>query len=488
MALGQGPEAALDFVERHRLWSGEQVEAAGRIDKEIAARALEVVRLSFPDQHGILRGKTVMAADAARVMRNGCSITSTLLAKDTSHKTVFPVFTAGGGFGMAEMEGGGDLLMIPDPLSFRVLPWAPQTGWLLCDLHFADGRPVPFATRHLYGQVLQRLRDAGFDFKAGLEVEFHVFKLDDSRVAPEHATWPPAAPQVSFISPGYALLTETRFDQIEPILETVRRDVVALGLPLRSVEIELGPSQCEFTFHPQIGLAAADTMMLFRSAVKQICRRLGHHATFMCRPLLPNVLPSGWHLHQSLADRQSGANVFMPAADGQWLSPIGSAYLAGLIEHARAAAAFTTPTINGYKRYRSYSLAPDRAIWGHDNRGVMVRALGGAGDAATRLENRLGEPAANPYLYMAAQIVAGLDGIARKLDPGQCADTPYETAAPFLPRSLEEALTALRQDTCFSEGFGARFIDYYLRIKEFEIARYQAEVTEWEQREYFELF
>jgi glutamine synthetase len=488
MSSTQGRAGAPSFVERHGLWSEEQIEAAARVDKLIEERALEVVRFSFPDQHGILRGKTVMAADAARAMRNGCSITSTLLAKDTSHRTVFPVFTAGGGFGLPEMEGGGELLMIADPTSFRILPWAPQTGWLICDLHFADGRPVPFATRHLYRQALRRLADAGFDFNVGLEVEFHVFKLDDPRLAPADATWPGEPPQVSFITQGYAYLTETRFDQMEHILETVRRDVVALGLPLRSVEIELGPSQCEFTFHPQVGLAAADSMMLFRSAVKQICRRLGHHASFMCRPRLPNVLPCGWHLHQSLRDRRGGGNVFVPGEDGQWLSSIGSAYLGGLLEHARAAAAFSTPTLNGYKRYRSYSLAPDRAVWGHDNRGVMVRALGGPGDAATRLENRLGEPAANPYLYMASQIVAGLDGMARKLDPGPCADAPYEAVAPFLPKSLEEALGALRQNACFAEGFGQSFIDYYLRIKQFEIARAQAEVSEWEQREYFELF
>ena len=104
------------------------------------------------------------------------------------------------------------------------------------------------------------------------------------------------------------------------------------------------------------------------------------------------------------------------------------------------------------------------------------------------MRGRVGEPAANPYLYMASQVVAGLDGMARKLDPGAAAHTPYETAAPFLPKSLEEALTALRQSTCFAEGFGPAFIDYYLRIKQFEIARFEAEVTEWEQKEYFELF
>ena len=375
---------ARSFVERHGLWNDEQFEAAALADKRIEDDGLDTVRLSFPDQHGILRGKTVVAKEAAAAMRNGCSITTTLLAKDTAHKTVFPVFTAGGGFDMAEMEGGGDFLMIADPTTFRVLPWAPRTGWVLCDIYFADGKPVPFSTRHLYRRALQRLTAAGFDYVAGLEVEFHVFKLDDARLAPADATWPGAAPQVSFLSQGYQYLTETRFDQIEPILDIVRREIVALGLPLRSIEVELGPSQCEFTFQPQVGLSPADTMMLFRSAVKQICRRQGCHATFMTRPKLENVMSSGWHLHQSLRERRTGANAFA-AKDNDALSSVGRGFLAGLLAHARAAAAFTTPTINGYKRYRSYSLAPDRVIWGRDNRGAMIRVLGGRGDAATRL-------------------------------------------------------------------------------------------------------
>ena len=181
MSSSEG-RTAQSFVERHGLWSDEQFEAAANADKWIEEHGLEVVRLSFPDQHGILRGKTVMASEAARMMRNGCSITTTLLAKDTAHKTVFPVFTAGGGFGMAEMEGGGDFLMIADPTTFRVLPWAPQTGWMLCDIYFGDGRPVPFSTRHLYRSALRKLADAGFDYMAGLEVEFHVFKLDNPRL------------------------------------------------------------------------------------------------------------------------------------------------------------------------------------------------------------------------------------------------------------------------------------------------------------------
>jgi len=478
----------MSFVDHHGLWSAVQVEAAIEVERRIRAEELEVVRLSFADQHGILRGKSVVGPDAVGVMRDGCAVTSTLLAKDTAHRTVFPVFTSGGGFGMREMEGAADVLMVADPTTFRVLPWAPKTGWVLCDLHFADGRPVPFSTRHLYRTVLGELATAGYDFMAGLEVEFHVFKLLDPRLRPSDSGQPGEPPEVALLTQGYQYLTEQRYDQFDPVFDILRRDVMALGLKLRSIELEYGPSQCEFTFHPGIGLEPADDMVLMRNAVKQIARRHGYHASFMCRPRIPNVMSSGWHLHQSLRDRQSGANAFVSHDDRSDLSPTARHWLGGLLAHARAAAAFATPTLNGYKRFRPYSLAPDRAIWGRDNRGVMVRTLGVAGDPATRLENRVGEPAANPYLYMASQVLAGLDGLKRKLDPGPSADTPYEADAELLPKSLGEAVAALRADACFRQGLGAGFIDYYARIKEAEVARFQAEVTEWEQREYFELF
>ncbi|WP_407186086.1 glutamine synthetase family protein [Bradyrhizobium centrosematis] len=482
----------MTFVARHALWSDEQRDAAERMRRITEEKNLEVIRLAFPDQHGILRGKTIVASEAIASLESGCSITTTMLAKDTSHRTVFPVFTAGGGFGMKEMEGAADVLMVADPTTFRVLPWAPSTGWVLCDLYFNDGRPVPFATRSLYRKVLDELAGRGHDFVAGLEVEFHIFRLDDPHMRAEDAGQPGTPPSVSLLSHGYQYLTEQRFDQMEPVLEILRRDIVALGLPLRSVEVEFGPSQCEFTFAPRKGLEPADNMVLFRSAVKQIARRHGYHATFMCRPKLPNVFASGWHLHQSIVSRTSGDNLFMAketAKDvGEPLSAFGKAYLAGLLDHARASTVFTTPTINGYKRYRSYSLAPDRAIWGRDNRGVMIRVLGGAGDAATRLENRIGEPAANPYLYMASQILSGLDGVDRKLDPGPSADTPYETKAPLLPKSLRDAVSALKDDPFFREKLGAEFVDYYTHIKNAEIDRFLSEVTDWEHREYFEVF
>ena len=118
----------------------------------------------------------------------------------------------------------------------------------------------------------------------------------------------------------------------------------------------------------------------------------------------------------------------------------------------------------------------------------MIRVLGGAGDPATRLENRIGEPAANPYLYMASQILSGLDGVDRGLDPGPSADTPYETKAELLPKTLQEAVSALKDDPFFRKALGAEFVDYYVHIKNAEIERFQSEVSDWEHREYFEMF
>ncbi len=359
--------------------------------------------------------------------------------------------------------------------------------------YFTNGKPVPFSTRQVLRDALARLARRGFDVLAGLEVEFHLFRMENPRLAPEDATWPPRAPEVSLLNQGYQYLTESRFDQLDAALAPIRRGLTALGLPLRSLEVELGPSQCEFTFRPQHGLDAADTMILLRAATKQIARRHGLLASFMCRPALPNLFASGWHLHLSLIERKRRLNAFVGGGH-EGLSRIGRYFLGGLLAHAQAATAFATPTVNGYRRYRAYALAPDRVIWARDNRGVMVRVLGEPGDASTHLENRIGEPAANPYLYIASQIDCGLDGLAQRREPGPATEAPYESTAPMLPKDLGEALAALRQSEMFRHAFGEAFIDYYAHIKQAELARFAAESsgsgepTVWEQNEYFDLF
>ena len=488
MPASQGPPSRASFVERNGLRTEDEARAADETLKRIEKSGIETLRLSFADQHGLLRGKSVMPDQAASVMANGCTMTSTLLTKDTSHRTVFPAWSADGGLGMPEMSGAGDFVMVPMPGTYRELPWSPGTGWMQCDIYFPDGTPVPFCTRRLCLDALGTLGARGYDFMAGLEVEFHLFKLEDPKLAPEHATQPASPPEVSLLAHGFQYLTEARMDELEPALDTIRRDLVSLGLPLRSQEVEFGPSQCEFTFAPLEGIAAADTMMLFRSAVKQSARRNGLHATFMCRPQLANLFSSGWHFHQCLIEKATGANAFMAGIDSEVLCDTARHYIGGLLAHAAASSVFTTPTINGYKRYRPYTLAPDRAVWGSDNKGTMIRALGAPGDPASRIENRVGEPAANPYLYMASQIAAGLDGIEHKRDPGPPSDTPYDSDAEPLPASLMDAVDALDRSDMFRKAFGDRFVDYLIAIKRHEIRRFLSDVTDWEQREYFELF
>ncbi|HTR87676.1 MAG TPA: glutamine synthetase family protein [Reyranella sp.] len=479
----------MHLAEKAGLWTDDRQAAAREVERRIQAGELTVVRLSFADQHGLLRGKTLVASEIGSAMKSGVGFSATMLLKDTSHRTVFPVWNAGGAFGGKEWEGAADCIMLPDPTTFRVLPWAPHTGWMLCDIVFADGRPMPLSTRHVYRQSLATLAEAGYDFFAGLEVEFHLFKLEKASLGFDDAGspgQPGEPPQVSLLNQGYQYLTEQRYDELDPILEILRANIAGLGLPLRSLEIEFGPSQVEFTFRAGTGMEPADAMILFRSATKQIAQRAGYHATFMCRPRVPNIMSSGWHLHQSLKDRKTGANAFMHGKE--LLSPLGMHWTAGLLAEARAAAAFSTPTLNGYKRYRPFSLAPDRATWARDNRGVMVRVLGAPGDPTTHLENRVGEPAANPYLYMASQIVCGLHGLGTKADPGPSADTPYEAKAPRLPKSLEEAVAALNESKVLRAGFGDFFVDYFTRLKQAEIDRYALEVSDWEQREYFSMF
>ncbi|MEM7424901.1 MAG: glutamine synthetase family protein [Pseudomonadota bacterium] len=475
------------FAEHHGLWSEEQSRLAKEVSARITAEGLESIRLSFCDQHGLLRGKTLMAEAIAGRLGDGCALTTTLLLKDTSHRTVFPVWEPGGGFGKPELTGAADFIIVPDPATFKVLPWAHKTGWLLCDAYFPNGTPVSVSTRRLLRSALEDLHHEGRQFITGLEAEFHIFRIREDKLSPSDAVNPGTPPDVALLSQGYQYLTETRYDELEPLLERLRSTLAALDLPLRSMEVEFGPSQVEFTFAAQDALATADAMVLFRSAVKQVCKREGLLATFMCRPALENVFSSGWHLHQSLVDTASGANLF--ASDGTApLSEPGLHYVGGLLAHADAASAFTTPTINGYKRYRPQTLAPDRISWGIDNRGSMIRVCGAPGNQTSHIENRAGEPAANPYLYAVSQLVAGRSGIETRTDPGPPSDMPYSAEAPGLPASLNDAIAALDNSTLYRSALGDEFIDYFCTIKRAEISRFLSEVTDWEQREYFQAF
>ena len=215
------------FSARFGMLTAERKEHNAEILNRVDAEGLEVIRLSFADQHGILRGKTIMANDLRSAMDSGVTMTTTLLAKDTSHRTVYPVWSEGGGLGLTSMTGAGDFIMLPDPNTFRILPWVENTGWLLCDLYFPDGEAVPFSTRALLQRTLADLKKQGYSASVGLEVEFHLFRLKSETLLPEDAGQPGKPPEVDLLAKGFQYLTEIRADQHESIMQIIRRDVLA---------------------------------------------------------------------------------------------------------------------------------------------------------------------------------------------------------------------------------------------------------------------
>ena len=468
---------------------------ARELRERLEREPVELVRLAWADPHGASRAKAVSLPVFLDALEHGYNINVATTTLDSAGARVFKSFTPGGGMNLPEMTGSPNLTVLPDPSTYRELPWAPGVGWVLCDEYFGDGTPFHFSSRHLLRKQVQRLGKRRL--MVGLEVEWYLARVAEEKLSEEHVGIPGVrgrAIRTLPIEPGYSYHSETNMDIMQPVLGELARTYGKLGLPLRSIENEWGPGQVECTFSAQDALRTADDLVLFRTATRQVCRRLGCFATFMARPALKGYYASGWHLHQSLAD-ETGRNLF---AGEPLLSSIGDSFLAGLLEHAVASTVFATPTVNGYRRFKPNSLAPDRAGWGFDNRGAMVRVIGGRNDPATRFENRIGEPAANPYLYIASQIVAGLDGIERGLKPGARDDEPYAADRPLLPTSLDQALDALDSSKLYRKQLGDVYVDYYLKLKRTELGRYrkwvednrvsEAEPTQWEQDEYFDFF
>ena len=488
------------FIARHGLWTDDQQSAAELALARIRDADIRLIRLVWCDTHGWTRARTVTPAAFRAALTDGYSIGAGSWSLDAAGGRVFQTFTKGGGMGLPEMTGSPNLILVPAPETFRPLPWAPGVAMVLCDDYFRDGRPFFFSPRHLLRRILKKATDKGYAPVLGLEVEWTLMRrLDGDGEEPVNLPGRRGAPPATTpVEPGFSYDSETYLDRVQPLISSLADHYSALDLGLRSFDNELGAGQLECTFDPKPAWDAAADFLIFRSATRQITRREGYLASFMTFPDGPGLFPSGWHLHLSLTDAETGRNLFTPD-DSAALSPTGLSFLAGQLEHARTGIAFSAPTVNGYRRFRANSLAPDRVAWNVEHRGVMLRVLGGAGSPATRIENRVGEPTANPYLAMAAQIAAGLDGIARGLKPFPPDDEPYQSDRDLLPTSLPDALDLLEGSDFYRDAFGDTYLTYFLRMKRAEIARYQAflsetgtdpnaGVTDWETNEYFDAF
>jgi glutamine synthetase len=498
------------FAARCGAAGAERDAACAELIERVRAERFEALRLVWCDSHGLLRGKALAPAAFERALHDGVGMVSTLVLKDSSDRTAYKVFAPGGtdalppGFGQAN-----NLVLLPEPQTVTPLPWSPREAWVLGQLWFDDGRPLELDTRFALRRLLALLAQRhGLRLQVGLEVEFHVWRVADALAArdPQQAAWLGPAPQrLELVHPGYQLLGDDLLDAAAAPLAIVRDTAAGLGLPLASLEIELGPSQIEAVFEPAEALVAADRMLLFRHGVRQALARAGYHASFMARPPLAAVMSSGWHLHHSAQRVGDGGNAFarhepvdgQPGAEARaWLSKLGAHWLAGLIAEAPALALLCCPTVDAYARFVPNALAPVRAAWGPDSRAAMLRVIarpprgvGEEADAGTRIENRLGVPAANPYLAIAAQAAGGLAGLQAQALPPPAVLDPYGAAAAGetpLPADLGAAIEAARASAALRAALGTPLVELLARVAEQTWQRFQAaeDKTEFLRREY----
>lgn len=487
---GSGSVGQPGFVGEFGLWDAEQLAAAEQIEAGLAK--LDLVRLVFCDTHGLARSKTLTADSFRSVLRNGMDFSPGPFLFDTGH-AVSVDFLADPGIGVDEIQGAGDFVVVPDPLTFQLIDTGQaRTAWVLGDEFLRNGARHPLSSRNVLRGVCQEYAARRLAPVIGLEIEWYLTR----RLA-----GPPgnagngfgsqgAAPSVQAMNSGYQFNLDSAYDSVAEVANPLCMRLLELGLPLRSMEHESGPGQLETTFNPMLALDAADAMLFFRTMVKQSCARRGFHASFMSLPRIDGFDPSGWHIHQSVLDLDTGRNLFGPHNGVEGISTAGLAYIQGLLARARGFCLFSVPSVNGYRRLSpDFPLAPTRIGWTFEDRSAMIRVLG-SGDG-THLEHRVGEPMANPYLAIASQLYAGLHGMMA--EPSEQL-SPEPGPVRSLPVSLREALELFQSEGAH-DLLGKPLAACLTKVKQSEVSRFEAwcaqhspddGVTEWEQREYFE--
>jgi glutamine synthetase len=431
--------------------------------EELRAAGVDVVRVSYPDLIGVDRGRDVLLDQVPSAVEHGLAFCRAVY-HTSPMADVVPV--AGG-----LDQGLPDVCVIPDLASLTPLPWEPQAAWCLGDAFLPDGSPAPEGPRHVARQVAGRLSGLGYDLVCGPELEFYVCERDGDGRWQRYAN-----------EPGNVYVVGRKGDP-QGLLLHMLRQLRDAQLGVTAANHEFSPGQFEINLTHSSLLDAADRAFRLKSAVQEIARHRDLMATFMAKPFNDEG-GSGFHVHVSLNDA-SGSNVF-GAADGQdGLSEAGRHAIGGVLAHAPALSALLNPTINSYKRFGPHTLAPWLIDWGLDNRSAMVRIPPERGPGA-RMEVRLGDATANPYLGMAAIGAAVYLGLTDKAEPGQKLEGyGYDPSrAPMLPMRLPDALDALEADKDLVAVLGEYFVESFVTYKRHEIDRFDRFVTDWEYREY----
>ncbi|MFB7813802.1 type I glutamate--ammonia ligase [Paenibacillus chitinolyticus] len=377
-----------------------------------------------------------------------------------------------------------DMYLYPDLNTWVIFPWVTESkvARLICDVYLPDGTPFPGDPRGILKRALKEAEEMGYtSMNVGPEPEFFLFKTDEKG------------------NPTLELNDQGGYFDLAPtdLGENCRREIVLkleeMGFEIEASHHEVAPGQHEIDFKYADAVKAADQIQTFKLVVKTIARQHGLHATFMPKPLF-GVNGSGMHCNQSLF--KGGENAFVDEKDPLGLSADARNFMAGVLQHARAFAAITNPTVNSYKRLVPGYEAPCYVAWSASNRSPMIRIPASRG-LSTRVEVRNPDPAANPYLALAVLLRAGLDGIKNKtqLPPPtdrniyvMTEEERIEQGIPSLPGNLREALDELLKSEVIGDALGEHALAHFVELKEIEYDMYRTQVHAWEREQYMTLY
>lgn len=440
-----------------------------KLREDLEARNIDVLRFIYPDVLGITRSKDILVSQLEKGAHNGPAFC----------QGVWVTTTRGGVLDAGNIASDGlqDLVSQIDPETITELPWEPGVAYAIVDAMNPDGSENLFSPRAVLRKVIEGYAKHGLHPVVGPELEFYIAKQN------EHGRWVRAHERT-----GQVYTTGSMVDPDGTFLRLLRH-LDKMNIGVFAGNHEFSPSQYEINLWHSKALDAADRTFKFKTAIKDVVNREGKLATFLGKPWSDEG-GSGFHLHFSVTD-ENGINKMHDGQGG--LSDIAKHLIAGITANAHGLTALTNPTVNAFKRLGPDTLAPYRANWGYDNRSCMVRVPPERGQG-TRLEVRVGDGGANPYLVIAGILAAGLDGLNRALEcPAEAVGMAYDNeAAPILPETFTEALDALEANAHLHDQLSKQLVETFLVLKRDEIERYNSEVsdpstrdvTHWEHDEY----
>ncbi|MBW0012941.1 glutamine synthetase family protein, partial [Mycobacterium sp.] len=441
-----------------------------------ATGAVDTVIVAFTDMQGRLVGKRMSARlFVAEIAAHGAECCSYLLAVDVDMNTV-------GGYAISSWDTGyGDMVMLPDLSTLRLIPWLPDTALVIADLRWADGREVAVAPRAILRRQLDRLDGRGLIADVATELEFIVF---DQSYRQAWASGYRGLTPASDYNIDYAILASSR---MEPLLRDIRLGMQGAGLRFEAVKGECNRGQQEIGFRYDEALITCDNHAIYKNGAKEIADQHGKSLTFMAK--YDEREGNSCHIHLSLRGRggsDGGTAVFPDDGGPHGMSAIFRSFIAGVLATLPELTLFYAPNINSYKRFADGSFAPTAVAWGLDNRTCALRVVGHGRNI--RVECRVPGGDVNPYLAVAALVAGGLHGIQGGLEPPDAyVGNAYEaTGVRRLPATLAEAAAGFDDSALAREAFGDDVVAHYLNNARVELAAYNATVTDWERMRGFE--